>query len=972
MVEDEAAANHSIPFILVSETWFKSYNRGSSVSIPGYSLHRADRDRRIGGGVALFAHENLPATSTQQFDNSVCQGLICYFETIKWCVAVFYRPPSATLQEFKELAEFARKSLVDIPDDSTIVFGGDFNFPEINWDSHSLKFNNRGNSGAANLIFELMSEFFLTQVVDEATRGNNILDIILTNRPTLASRITATDTHMSDHRLVDVALSVSPSLSDNEHHPPPVIGFRTLDFNRGNLDQLKKPISDFDWPGLQASTSPETFPEHFTRTLLQICKEHIPRRHPTSGRPRVLNGIRRRKRRVRAKIAALMSCPSSNQAALISAQKKLVAIEEEMAQAIVSRIESRERKVIGNLKLNPKVFFKYAKSLNRLDSSIKLLFDSNGSAVTDPGAMADLLQSRFSSSFSDPNSEGLVCTAPETVPQFPFPDLLQTDLHADIITVLGELKPSSGTGPDGIPAILLKHCCHELATPLSIIWKTSLEDRTVPDFYKRATILPLHKKGLTSDPGNYRPISLTSHVVKCFERILRKHFVEYVENNHLLSPNQHGFRSGKSCLTQLLDHLGDVIDGLIKGVATDTIYLDYQKAFDSIDHSLLLKKLHAYGFPPPIVDWVASFLSGRTQTVAVQGATSKPITLISGVPQGTVLAPILFILFANDLDLAVRHSKVGRFADDTRLSKKIHTHKDVLDLQEDLKSTISWSTSNNMKLHPNKFELLISEPSNEIQSLLRHLPVICNLRKYSLPGEDWLEESEFVKDLGVTVHSGLSGSKHISNLAAQGKRMASWALSVFRSRDKTTMLTLYKSLVRSHLEYACPLWDPHTLTDIRTLEGVQRSFIAKIKSAGTNYWDRLSNLGIMSLQRRRERYSIIHCWKILHGLTPGSIKFNPLSPRGIRAVYPPPPNRTTSTARSRTLYENSFAVKAPKLWNTLPARVTLAYPLTTFKTALQRHLDSIPDRPPIDGYSTSNSNSLLDWWRMGGPPQRMA
>ena len=137
---------------------------------------------------------------------------------------------------------------------------------------------------------------------------------------------------------------------------------------------------------------------------------------------------------------------------------------------------------------------------------------------------------------------------------------------------------------------------------------------------------------------------------------------------------------------------------------------------------------------------------------------------------------------------------------------------------------------------------------------MRHLPSIDNLRKYVLPDDGLLEEKDSVKDLGFTVHSSLSSSQHISNLAKQGKRMASWALSVFRARDKTTMLTLYKTLVRSHLEYVCPLWDPYTLTDIRALENVQRSFVAKIESAGTNYWERLANLGIMSLQRRRERY----------------------------------------------------------------------------------------------------------------------
>ena len=206
----------------------------------------------------------------------------------------------------------------------------------------------------------------------------------------------------------------------------------------------------------------------------------------------------------------------------------------------------------------------------------------------------------------------------------------------------------------------------------------------VPKFYKASNVTPIYKKGSRAQGANYRNISLTSHIIKIYERILRKKIVSFLEVNKILCPNQHGFRSGRSCLTQMLSHFDDVFLGLTNNADTDAIYLDYAKAFDKVDHKLLLAKLKIYGFNDSLTKWIESFLTNRTQTVVVDGHRSRWATIKSGVPQGTVLGPILFILFINDLDKCIKYSTSRFFADDTRISKQISSVEDVAELPDPL------------------------------------------------------------------------------------------------------------------------------------------------------------------------------------------------------------------------------------------------------------------------------------------------
>ena len=402
------------------------------------------------------------------------------------------------------------------------------------------------------------------------------------------------------------------------------------------------------------------------------------------------------------------------------------------------------------------------------------------------------------------------------------------DLHftqADIVKAIKEIDESSACGPDDIPAIVLKRCCNTISEPILYIWEQSFETAIIPQLYKEQIITPIHKKGSRAKPEEYRPVSLTSHVIKTFERVMRDIIVDFLERNVIIWANQHGFRKGRSCLTQLLHHVDDILNNFTLNQDTDSIYLDFAKAFDKVDHNLLLKKLQRYGFQGRLLNWIEAFLTGRQQRVVVNGKLSFLAWVLSGVPQGTVLGPILFLIFINDMNSCILHSILRSFADDTRIMRAIKTTEDSALLQEDLNRVIKWASDNNMLLHQDKFEVL--NHSTGKNALLKQLPFTSELYCYQTT-EGTLYPQDSVKDLGVLITTDLRWTPHIRSIAKKATSMSAWVFSVFQNRSVEAMLTLYKTMVRSHLEYCCPLWNPSKIGDIQILETVQRSFTSRI------------------------------------------------------------------------------------------------------------------------------------------------
>ena len=950
------------------------------MNIPNYQIIRQDRKNRERGGVLLYVHDSLPTTNVLTFDDSYCGGIICQIKSINAILITIYRPPAAPESSFERLLKFAQYYISNNTSDNQqcdIYLTGDFNLPEIQWPVRDANIPQPKLSHSANLLTTFMEENFLSQHVDKPTRGNNILDLFITNNANIISHIDSVETSISDHNIVKVNTTynlLSPRQTTQKEIPH--YSFRSLNMKKAKYEAICDDLRSINWNELKAICTPDEFPELLRLTLLQVAMIHVPKKLPASKKTNPFthsrNLLRRRKKKVRSQINAISSKssvtgPSSK---LFKLRLELYNLNEKIQNSVHDQQKLLESKAVKNIKENPKYFYSYAKKHNKLHSTVGPLYNKSGELTDDPKTMADILQHQYVSVFSDPHSRkkkepNIFCNLESTLEDISF-------TPEDIVKAIDEVDENSACAENDIPAVLIKKCKQELAHPLFLIWRDSLDLGYVPKTFKQQIITPVHKKSSKADAENYRPISLTSHLIKIFERLVRKHIVHHLVLNTIICKNQHGFQKGKSCLTQLLPHIDTILQNLQNNIDTDVIYLDYAKAFDKVDHEILLKKLHIYGIRGKLLKWMESYLTDRTQKVVVNGHHSNPETVISGVPQGTVLGPVLFIIYLNDLESCIKHSITSSFADDTRLKKQVNFERDSQLLQEDIGKAIQWSDENNMMLHQSKFELLAHNTDNS--KLLHELPFTKQFSEYTTNDGSTISPKDAVKDLGVTITPDLTWSLHISKIVEDSRKMASWIFSVFYDRSAETLMTLFKSLVRSRTEYCCPLWNPTKMDDIMRLEGVQRTFTSRIREVRhLSYWERLKNLKINSLQRRRERYILIHVYKIANNLSPNDInmKFHETNRRGLCCTIPSV--IIHSKAKYQSKYDSSFHITGGKMWNLLPAEVKCKPSLPTFKAALSSYINQFPDQPPVPGYPSENSllTILMLKWRnpaeFGGP-----
>ena len=525
-----------------------------------------------------------------------------------------------------------------------------------------------------------------------------------------------------------------------------------------------------------------------------------------------------------------------------------------------------------------------------------------------------------------------------------------------LINAIDEMPKNTSSGPDTWPAELVKKCKNQLCKPLKLIFERSLETGEIPDELLKAYITPIYKKGEKSNPINYRPISLTSLISKILERIIRKEIVQHLENNNLINESQHGFRKGRSCLSQLLDHYSKTLTALENGADYDVIYTDFSKAFDKCEFNIIFEKLLLHGIGGDIGRWIHNFLTNRTFNVVVNYDKSDSAKVLSSVPQGTVLAPILFIIMINDINENIESCDTSQFADDTKIAKAIKNIRDEEILQKGIDSMYKWSDKNNMMFNFEKFNHIRYSIKNPINSV-----------EYKINNFNIKTVSE-MKDLGIIMSMNMQFTTEFEKSTKKARQKMGLILRTFRSREKNLMLTLYKTLIRPHLEYGTVLTSPHMAKEIQLLEGIQRTLTSKITSIKhLNYWERLENLKLYSLERRRDRYAIIYIWKILENMVPNltndSIESYIHQRKGRLCRIPSVVSK--STARIKTIKRNSFTVRGPILFNTIPKKIRdlRNIKVDIFKNNLDKWLQIIPDKPTIPGYTkfrAENSNSIQD------------
>ena len=634
-------------------------------------------------------------------------------------------------------------------------------------------------------------------------------------------------------------------------------------------------------------------------------------------------------------------------------------IEKQLGADFTATNNIQEDEAVFRIKSNPKAFFSFARARQKVKAKIGPFLDpASGQPNSSPAFAAEELRKQYNSVFAPPRPAWSVSNFSEHFKAEESENGELSDFnfsHEDIERACSELKGTAAPGPDGVPALLLKTCRKELSKPLYVFWRSSLDSGTIPEELLLVLISPIHKGGSRAVPKNYRPVALTSHLIKVFERVMRRVLVDHIERQGLLPDGQHGSRALRSTLTQLLTHWDSILDGLEKGEGVDTVYLDFSKAFDKVETGVLLHKLRDGKVLGRVGCWLAAFLDSakRKQAVVVEGRISSLSPVISGVPQGTVLGPVLFLLHISNIAKDVSQSTTTTsYVDDTRVTRSIAGQEDCQALQDDLDHIYKWAEEVNMIFNSDKFECLCYWPRRTKPDFT-----------YKSPDGSVILEKDHLRDLGVEMSNDLTFNLHIANTVAAANKLIGWALRTFRRRSKHIMLTVWKSLVQSKLDYCSQLWSPSDQASIGKLESVARNFTSQIHGMdGLDYWERLNSLHLYSQERRRERYQIIFLWKVAQGLVKGyQATFTQSERRGRLMKVSPLCNQ--SPAAVKKARESSLQVRGAQLFNCIPRELRDTFTGTTdqFKAGLDKWLSTIPDQPTVPGrVRAAASNSLLE------------
>ena len=554
-----------------------------------------------------------------------------------------------------------------------------------------------------------------------------------------------------------------------------------------------------------------------------------------------------------------------------------------------------------------------------------------GKLVTEPKEKADILNKQFFKAFSS----GLQYSSVE------FHDKCEMDTSEKNISIMKDieitdkgiekllqgLNPAKATGPDGLPPRVLKELATQLAPILAMIYRLSLQTGKVPSDWRQALVTPIYKKGEHYDPINYRPVSLTSIPCKLLEHVLVSNIMKHFEDNDILSKRQHGFRRGRSCESQLLEFVEEVSAGLDSGLATDVIIMDFAKAFDRVNHSLLTHKLEQYGVTGKTNKWISSFLQNRVQSVVVEGEKSESISVKSGVPQGSVLGPCLFLAYINDLPEKVA-STSRLFADDTLLHRLVREENDRQELQKDLERLEKWEDQWDMHFHPQKCNILSIERSKSKAAS----------QDYFLHGQN-LEKVSDTKYLGVTLQNNLKFDKHIDNICSKASKMLGLLGRNLKAAPLKTKELGYNALVRPVLEYASSVWDPHTTKEKTKIEKIQRRaarFVTKNYKKTDSVNAMLKDLKWQSLENRRKKARLSMLYKINKGEV--HVEFNKLQklqPRSGRRGH----TEMFERVECKSDYRNeTFLPRTIREWNALDKNIISAQTIDTFSARLSKSL----------------------------------
>ena len=891
--------------VAICESWGDANTPSAELDVEGYLQIRVDRqDGRQGGGIVVFVRSPMQARQLAT-PEVVAPAEAALLEVgppgDPTTLLVVYRPPDSSREANASLLGLLdRVSRLRRP-----IICGDFNAKDVDWE------NTVGSRGFAIPLADTCRELLLTQHVTRPTRiregqADSLLDLVLSVDPEEVRAVTYRPAiATSDH--VVVCCEIAGRRPDT----PPL---RTIPlYSRMDVPILLQDAAAMDWGNALAGV--EDVWHRIRGNIIALAEAHVPRRtiRPRLTPPYFTRGVRRahklrdvlwaRYRRSNLPADLRRYCRQRN-----LAKKMLRAAKSAYGVRLASRLQE-----------SPKPFFAYVRRYVS-GSCPPIHLESAGGTTETPQQAAAVLADYYSTVYRADDQR----PEPPTIPAVAAP-MPRTSFRVPVVFLaLQRLNAHKSAGPDGIHPAVLKALAPVIAAPLARLFELTL-DQGVPADWKMGVVTPIYKKASRLQPSSYRPVCLTSVVCKLQESLLQQAMLTHFRANDLLSRCQHGFRAGRSCLTNLLTTWDQVTRQLQAGSSVDVAYLDITKAFDTVNHRLLLLKLENLQVHPAVIGWIRSFLEERTFQVRVDGSLSEPTAAPSGVPQGSVLGPLLFLAYINDLPRELGCFTVI-FADDVKLA--CPSAQAPL-LQAALDTASTWAMTWDLRFCPEKSQHL---------HLGRAPPPPLTMTGVAVP------QVHQLRDLGVIFTDDSKQTNQCLAVASKARKLLGLLGRALPARTAAVVGPFYKLLVRPHLEYCSPVWSPTHAMDQQILEQVQRVATRMVRGLRhLPYKERCAALRLQTTFDRRRRADLVETYRLLTGLDQtGEELFqardDPRLRRHGRALVKP-----VATVRARADF---FSVRVLNDWNGLPADVAEAPSLAAFKRRLDDRWPGDLEHPP--------------------------
>ena len=839
---------HKLKIISVTETWAKEKTKDSHFKLDKFNMYRNDRNVKECGGTILYVSSDIEQRSCRPLNTGG-------YESSAWCwiiekggkkilVGSIYRSPNSTPENDVLLLKKIDQAN-EIAGDNRLLLLGDFNVPGVDWKDKDLK---RGAKRIDGLMLDVVNDCFLHQHVQEDTRFRNeqssILDLVFTKEERDVRNVELQPPlGGSDHAIV-MGDFVTEWKSRIVQKP------RRL-YHKGDYKKIKEELNCVQWNREFENKQVQECWDIFRVKLEALVEKYIPMSTPKDyNEPWMNNSLMKMWKKKYNAWKRYSQNKSFHRQQVYTNKAKLFKKKARQAKRLY------EKRLAKGVRYNKRAFFRYVNSKLTVRPEITELQNENGELIDTDEGITNIMVKYFSSVHTAVSNEEM--PAMNAVYESEISNIVIS--RKDVQARLEKLKVNKSSGPDNVHPYVLQKAASAISLPLQKIFNLSLSSGECPSDWRSANVTPIHKKGDRTNPSNYRPVSLTSQVCKVLESMVRKHILEHLTTNNILSDRQHGFRERRSCLTNLLEVMECWSEILDEDDGVDVAYLDFRKAFDLVSHKHLIYKMSKYGITNQILNWVEAFLSHRKQRVVIRGTASEDCEVTSGVPQGSVLGPILFLIYINDLPLEVV-SPLSLFADDSKIFTRIISDKNNKGkqnvnlngkevLQRDLNNIKTWAEKWKMEFNVDKCKIM-------------HLGRLNPGNTYTMDGAN-LSVTKEERDLGVLVDDRLQFDKHIRGIVNKANRMLGMIKIGFACLDKEIFLSLYPVLVRPLLEYCVQVWSPYKQRYIDLIEKVQERATKLVpRLRRIPYDDRLIELGLTRLVERRFRGDMIESHKIL-------------------------------------------------------------------------------------------------------------